>query len=69
MSRPKLTVVLSQAQGKNPAKRSLEEAVAEVTGLEGYDRIARHAVSAEAAIAIVAEDVEGEDVEEPAAVA
>src|SRR5271165_5048005 len=28
MSRSKLTVVLSQAQGKNPAKRSLEEAVA-----------------------------------------
>jgi Pyruvate/2-oxoacid:ferredoxin oxidoreductase delta subunit len=28
MSRPKLTVVLSQAQGKNPAKRSLEESLA-----------------------------------------
>ncbi|OAI54394.1 Fe-S containing oxidoreductase [Planctomycetaceae bacterium SCGC AG-212-F19] len=28
MSRQKLTVVLSQAQGKNPAKRALEEAVA-----------------------------------------
>lgn len=27
MSRPRLTVVLSQAQGKHPAKRSLEEAV------------------------------------------
>jgi NAD-dependent dihydropyrimidine dehydrogenase PreA subunit len=27
MSQPRLTVVLSQAQGKNPAKRSLEEAV------------------------------------------
>jgi NAD-dependent dihydropyrimidine dehydrogenase PreA subunit len=28
MSREKLTVVLSQAQGKNPAKRSLEESIA-----------------------------------------
>jgi Pyruvate/2-oxoacid:ferredoxin oxidoreductase delta subunit len=28
MSRQKLTVVLSQAQGKNPAKRGLEEAIA-----------------------------------------
>src|SRR5947209_14353433 len=28
MSRPRLTVVLSQAQGKNPARRALEEAVA-----------------------------------------
>jgi Pyruvate/2-oxoacid:ferredoxin oxidoreductase delta subunit len=28
MSRPKLTVVLSQAQGKNPAKRALEESLA-----------------------------------------
>src|SRR5262249_48236752 len=28
MSRQKLTVVLSQAQGKNPAKRALEEAIA-----------------------------------------
>src|SRR3954452_15083806 len=27
-------------------------------GIEGYDRIAKHAVSAEAAVAIVAEDVE-----------
>ena len=27
MSRPKLTVVLSQSQGKNPAKRSLEESI------------------------------------------
>ena len=27
MSRHRLTVVLSQAQGKNPAKRALEEAV------------------------------------------
>jgi len=27
-------------------------------GIEGYDRIAKHAVSAEAAMAIVAEDVE-----------
>ena len=27
MSRPKLTVVLSQSQGKNPAKRGLEEAI------------------------------------------
>jgi uncharacterized membrane protein len=30
-------------------------------GLEGYDRIARHAVSAEAALAITAEGVEGDD--------
>src|SRR5437588_6296210 len=28
MSRSRLTVVLSQAQGKNPARRALEEAVA-----------------------------------------
>src|SRR5256714_14692836 len=28
MSRHRLTVVLSQAQGKNPAKRALEEAIA-----------------------------------------
>ena len=28
MSRPKLTVVLSQAQGKNPAKRAMEESLA-----------------------------------------
>src|SRR5215467_14082386 len=28
MSRHRLTVVLSQAQGKNPAKRSLEESIA-----------------------------------------
>src|SRR4051795_2991146 len=28
MSRPRLTVVLSQAQGKNPAKRALEESIA-----------------------------------------
>ncbi len=28
MSRPRLTVVLSQAQGKNPARRALEESVA-----------------------------------------
>src|SRR4051812_17925920 len=28
MSRPKLTVVISQAQGKNPAKRALEESLA-----------------------------------------
>jgi Pyruvate/2-oxoacid:ferredoxin oxidoreductase delta subunit len=27
MARPKLTVVLSQAQGKNPAKRALEESI------------------------------------------
>jgi len=27
MSRPRLTVVLSQAQGKNPAKRALEESI------------------------------------------
>lgn len=28
MSRPRLTVVLSQAQGKNPARRALEESIA-----------------------------------------
>src|SRR5579871_2733891 len=28
MSREKLTVVLSQSQGKNPAKRALEESIA-----------------------------------------
>src|SRR2546428_10237319 len=27
MTRPRLTVVLSQAQGKHPAKRALEEAI------------------------------------------
>src|SRR3984893_14797745 len=27
MSRPRLTVVVSQAQGKNPAKRALEESI------------------------------------------
>jgi uncharacterized membrane protein len=31
------------------------------SGLEGYDRIARHAVSAEAALAITAEGAEGEE--------
>jgi NAD-dependent dihydropyrimidine dehydrogenase PreA subunit len=34
MSRQKLTVVLSQGQGKNPAKRALEEAVAAALILE-----------------------------------
>src|SRR5262245_49458187 len=34
MSRQRLTVVLSQAQGKNPAKRSLEESVAAALLLE-----------------------------------
>jgi NAD-dependent dihydropyrimidine dehydrogenase PreA subunit len=34
MSRPRLTVVLSQAQGKNPAKRALEEALAAALILE-----------------------------------
>src|SRR4051794_35002044 len=34
MSRQRLTVVLSQAQGKNPAKRSLEESVAAALILE-----------------------------------
>ena len=28
MSRQRLTVVLSQAQGKNPARRALEESIA-----------------------------------------
>jgi hypothetical protein len=39
MSRHRLTVVLSQAQGKNPAKRALEESIAAArimeTGLDG----------------------------------
>ena len=34
MSRPKLTVVLSQAQGKSPAKRALEESIAAALILE-----------------------------------
>src|SRR5262245_25808237 len=34
MSRHRLTVVLSQAQGKNPAKRALEEAIAAALILE-----------------------------------
>ena len=34
MSRHRLTVVLSQAQGKNPAKRALEESVAAALILE-----------------------------------
>ena len=34
MSRQRLTVVLSQAQGKNPAKRSLEESIAAALLLE-----------------------------------
>src|SRR5438128_3135556 len=34
MSRSRLTVVLSQAQGKNPAKRSLEESIAAALLLE-----------------------------------
>src|SRR2546421_11509006 len=34
MSRQKLTVVLSQAQGKNPAKRALEESIAAALILE-----------------------------------
>src|SRR5213592_1687321 len=34
MSRHRLTVVLSQAQGKNPAKRALEEAVTAALILE-----------------------------------
>ena len=35
-------------------------------GLEGYDRIARHALSAEAAVAIVAEADDGAGEEAPA---
>lgn len=35
MSRTKLTVVLSQAQGKNPAKRALEESIAASLLMEG----------------------------------
>src|SRR5579884_2846079 len=35
MSRNRLTVVLSQAQGKHPAKRALEEALAAALILEG----------------------------------
>src|SRR5713226_3130812 len=34
MSRHRLTVVLSQAQGKNPAKRALEEAIVAALILE-----------------------------------
>jgi NAD-dependent dihydropyrimidine dehydrogenase PreA subunit len=34
MSKPRLTVVLSQAQGKNPAKRALEESIAAALILE-----------------------------------
>src|SRR5947199_3446749 len=34
MSRSRLTVVLSQAQGKNPAKRALEESIAAALLLE-----------------------------------
>src|SRR5919205_1925646 len=34
MSRQRLTVVLSQAQGKNPAKRALEESIAAALLLE-----------------------------------
>src|SRR5262245_56831737 len=34
MSRHRLTVVLSQAQGKNPAKRALEESIAAALILE-----------------------------------
>src|SRR4051794_8012565 len=34
MSRTRLTVVLSQAQGKNPTKRSLEESIAAALILE-----------------------------------
>src|SRR5262249_12184228 len=34
MSRPRVTVVLSQAQGKNPTKRALEESVAAALILE-----------------------------------
>src|ERR1700721_4180493 len=35
MSRPRLTVVLSQAQGKNPAKRALEESITAALIMEG----------------------------------
>src|SRR4051812_30321321 len=34
MSRPRLTVVLSQAQGKNPTRRALEESIAAALLLE-----------------------------------
>src|SRR5215831_9482390 len=34
MSRHRLTVVLSQAQGKNPAKRALEESIASALIME-----------------------------------
>src|SRR5947208_5067583 len=34
MSRPRVTVVLSQAQGKNPTKRALEESIAAALILE-----------------------------------
>ena len=52
MSRQRLTVVLSQAQGKNPAKRALEESIAAALIMEPgldvsivpylYDLDARH---------------------------
>src|SRR5271169_5264167 len=52
MSRTRLTVVLSQAQGKNPAKRALEESVAAALIMESgldvsivpylYDLDAKH---------------------------
>src|SRR5205807_5794498 len=52
MSRHKLTVVLSQAQGKNPARRALEESIAAALLMEPgldlsivpylYDLDARH---------------------------
>src|SRR4030081_1471288 len=35
MSRQRLTVVLSQAQGKNPAKRALEESIVAALIMEG----------------------------------
>src|SRR5690349_21843604 len=35
MSRNRVTVVLSQAQGKNPAKRALEESLAAALIIEG----------------------------------
>src|SRR5215212_6889942 len=34
MSKPRLTIVLSQAQGKNPTKRALEESIAAALILE-----------------------------------
>ena len=57
MSRPRLTVVLSQAQGKNPAKRALEESVAAALILDVVDGdVANHMP---AGLAAIDADVDG----------